>query len=313
MLVNLIRAHDLIINNTFFQKQNQHKIAYRRIGTNVGPPWTPERYEEIDHCITRNSWKNFIIDVQTTPHTNVNTDHYTLMVKVRQKLKAKEQITPELNFKNIDIGPEIDKDGKPNQYIVNFNEKIKEILGNTQHTPDIGDIAKALKQAATETLNMKPSKGKRPDCDPEMATLINNRLHAVIAQDEEQIKEITKAIKKMAAQKRAQKQLAEFQDLNWEPVKRMRKGYIPKHTKIRNRRGEIVNDRIRAETFADYYENEHWAINNNDYQVKRDLLHETHEDINTQPIDLEELNIAIKLLKRKKAPGPDNTTGELYV
>ena len=57
----------------------------------LGPPWTPDRYEEIEHCIVRHSWKNTIIDIQTEPKTSVNTDHFTMIATIRRKLKANEQ------------------------------------------------------------------------------------------------------------------------------------------------------------------------------------------------------------------------------
>ena len=57
MLTNLIRTHDLIIKNTSFDKPSTHKATYRKIGMQIGPPWTPDMHEEIDHCIVSNYWK----------------------------------------------------------------------------------------------------------------------------------------------------------------------------------------------------------------------------------------------------------------
>ena len=53
MLANLIRTHDLIIKSTFFDKPSTYKATYTIIGMHIGPPWTPDRYEEIDNCIMR--------------------------------------------------------------------------------------------------------------------------------------------------------------------------------------------------------------------------------------------------------------------
>ena len=39
-----------------------------------------------------------------------------------------------------------------------------------------------------------------------------------------------------------------------------KKGYAPKHTKLKDMQGRQVHDRLRANTFADYYEQKHWAI-----------------------------------------------------
>ena len=93
-------------------------------------------------------------------------------------------------------------------------------------------------------------------------------------------------------------------------------GFIPTHTRITNQRGEIVNDRLRADTFAKYYEEVHWARNNNDndpeQEVKQEPIYPTCNDINADQISSEELDLAIKQLKRNKAPGPDGTTSEVY-
>ena len=172
------------------------------------------------------------------------------------------------------------------------------------------------KKAAIETLNIKPSRGKRQECDPEMATLIEKRLQAVSQHKEEETKLITEAIKKMAAQKRRKAQLDEFYAGNRTSVKRARMGFAPGHTKLRNQRGEIVNDRLRADTFAKYYEEVHWAPSNTqhdpDLDVKQEPIYPTRNDINTDEITTEELDLAIKQFKRNNAPGPDGTTAELY-
>ena len=93
-------------------------------------------------------------------------------------------------------------------------------------------------------------------------------------------------------------------------------GFIPGHTKLRNQRGKIVNDRLRADTFAEYYEEVHWAPNDTqndpEHGVKHEPIYTTCNDINTDQITVEELDQAIKQLKRNKAPGPDGTTAELY-
>ena len=95
-----------------------------------------------------------------------------------------------------------------------------------------------------------------------MAVLIEQRQHAINNYNEDEAKQITKDIKKMAAHKRTKTQMNEFYEGNWTSVKRARIGFIPTHTRITNQRGEIVNDRLRAETFAKYYEEVHWAKNN---------------------------------------------------
>ena len=82
-----------------------------------------------------------------------------------------------------------------------------------------------------------------------------------VTHKEDETKLITKAIKQLAAQKRTKAQLDELYAGNWTSVKSARMGFVPGHTELRNQRGEIVNDRLRADTFAKYYEEVHWAPN----------------------------------------------------
>ena len=93
-------------------------------------------------------------------------------------------------------------------------------------------------------------------------------------------------------------------------------GFVPGHTKSRNQRGEIVNDCLRADTFAKYYKEVHWAPdhtqNDPDLESKQEPIHSTCTYTDTGETTTEELDLAIKQLKRNKAPGPDGTAAELY-
>ena len=211
MLTNIIRTQDLVIKNTFFEKPPKNKATYRKVGMQLGPPWTPDRYEEIDHCIIRNPWKNTIINIQTEPTTNVSTDRFTMIATIRQKLKAIDKKDLDINLKNLDIGPETDSQGNVNPNIIRYNEKVLDILTNEENK-DVGTVTEAIKHAAIEIFNIKPSKGKRQDCDPEMAVLIEQRQQAINRNNEEDVKQITKDIKKTAAHKRTKTQLKRSQN-----------------------------------------------------------------------------------------------------
>ena len=69
---------------------------------------------------------------------------------------------------------------------------------------------------------------------------------------------------------------------------------------------------MRAETFADYYQHEHWAEDREDRPDVTDTpIHPVDEEVNTGEIDMQELEEAIRKLKSNKAPGPDGVPPEL--
>ena len=68
----------------------------------------------------------------------------------------------------------------------------------------------------------------------------------------------------MARKIKLDKLSAGLKDNMWDPVKIQKKGYTPRHTKLKNRQGQEVYDRMRAETLADYHGHEHWAEDRED-------------------------------------------------
>ena len=130
--------------------------------------------------------------------------------------------------------------------------------------------------------------------------------------DNEEVKRLTKELKKKARKIKLEKNLSELKDNNWDPVKMHKKGYTPKHTKLKDLDGNQVHDRLRAETFAEYYEKQHWAETN---EIRPDIeqnnIFAINNEINTGEITLTELSEAIKRLKNNKAPGPDDVPAEL--
>ena len=109
----------------------------------MGPPWTPDRYEEIDHCRIRNSWKNTIVNIQSEPTTNVSTDRFTMIATTRQKLKANEKKYLEINRKNLEIGPETDPQGNTNLNITRYSEKVFDILTRSENN-GVGNVTEAI-------------------------------------------------------------------------------------------------------------------------------------------------------------------------
>ena len=100
---------------------------------------------------------------------------------------------------------------------------------------------RTLATAAEEKLTLRPPRIKKKDCHPELERLVACRKIAVEQDDEEEVKRITKRLKQRARQIKSEEQINKFKEMEWDPVKYFKKGYISKFTNLKNERGELVN------------------------------------------------------------------------
>ena len=193
-----------------------------------------------------------------------------MTVKIRQALKAKDDLKTDPSLKHVSI-PE----GNEEDVLRSFNCSISEQLMKTnvekQKETTMADLCDAMDKAARNTLQLKEPLGKRASRHPELLPFIEARLQATRATrnyDYEGVKSITKELKQKARQIITKQQVDTFKDNDWDPVKYAKNGYnitkyartqIPKHTKMTNIRGELVPDNLRAETQAEYVEQAQWT------------------------------------------------------
>jgi len=173
-----------------------------------------------------------------------------------------------------------------------------------------------MEQAARNNLQLKPPRVRRKDCHPEIKTLIDQRLLALQENDYDSVKDISNLIRKTARRIRVNQQITSLKDYAWEPVKYLKKNFVPRHTKLRDRLGNLVPDNESRETQADYFEKVQWKPNETEeYEhivIDTQPIFEEADSMNTGYITMEELNFAISRLKNNKAPGPDGLPSELF-
>ena len=72
-----------------------------------------------------------------------------------------------------------------------------------------------------------------------------------------------------------------------------KKGYTPKHTKLKDDRGRQVHDRLRATTFADYHERKHWATDQDEREdSSEEMILPINMEVVTGEISMKELDDA---------------------
>ena len=74
-----------------------------------------------------------------------------------------------------------------------------------------------------------------------------------------------------------------------------KKEYTSKHTKLKDEQGRQVHDRLRAKTFADYYEHKHWAIDQDEREyISEEPILLVNMEVGTGEISMKELDEAVR-------------------
>ena len=96
--------------------------------------------------------------------------------------------------------------------------------------------------------------------------------------------------------------------------------YTPNHTNLIDEQGKAVNDRMRPDTFAYYFEKVQWAPNEDldlEPEVDQQLfeperpIYDTEAEVKQDSFTRNELDVAIGNMKNNKAPGPNRVISEL--
>ena len=94
----------------------------------------------------------------------------------------------------------------------------------------------------------------------------------------------------------------------WKPIKQLRKGYAPRHVRLKWK-GKTQPIHRRAEVLAEQLAEVQWS--NTTTQSQKDFLNEKQDinppspDMPTTPFTYQEFKHALAQLKKGKAPGPD--------
>ena len=218
-LVNHVRATDMKVANTYYQKPDKLKGTYqRKDNVNGGPPWNTDRYCELDHCMVKKQWMNSITNIQADPYTNINTDRKVFEIKIRQKLKARTQPNREPTLKG--IMPE--KDGKTREEAIEEYSKFRELVEEEWETEgmEVGQLYKLTEIAARHAFNKPRTRGKRQDCDARLRRIIDDRKTATMRHDDTSVKRPTRELRRLGRKTKLEKLLSELRDNKWDLVRK---------------------------------------------------------------------------------------------
>ena len=215
--------------NTYFEKPSEKKATYRHMwAAGTQGPWNTDRYSELDLCLVFGRWATSINNVESDSLTNVNADHLALRIKMKQKLKALTEAENGKEFRGAMSEGE--------QQTMEYNEIIRESIREGK-TEDMESFMRTLARAAEEQLTLKPPRVKKRDCHPELEKLVACRKIALEQYGEEEVKRITRLLKRRARKIRTEEQINKFKAWVWDPIKYFKQGYVAKLTDLKNEKG----------------------------------------------------------------------------
>ena len=136
MLTNLCWNHDLFFCNTQFDKANEELITYREPATIHGPPWTSNRYHQIDFIINNQRWKNTCTNCWTDTNTDLDSDHYPVIATFKTTL-AKPKKTDHIT--NTYWNP-------TQEQIEQYNSTLNKLLNENEENNDIKEFQDKCKK-----------------------------------------------------------------------------------------------------------------------------------------------------------------------
>ena len=307
LFIDFCIQNGLCVTNTLFDKTPQHQLTFREAGVPHAPPWTPDKFAQIDFLLLKNRWTNSVLDV--TSHTDwfIDSDHYLVVAKLRVKFKhTQSRVSHSMRF----------RPPYPNQAL-GYNRQIMYSMSQ-QADPLMTDFLKAMADASKANLTPVSMTQRKRYLSDHTWSLIEERQQAHAFHDGEKVKDLTVQIKKNAKKDKQRFLLNNLMESNdprkqWTAIKNLKKPRSPNFTKLKDKDGNRVGPSRRAEAIAEYLHEVQWkepALPPR--KAFRPNIVQDQLDFNTGPIDSRELDTAIRNAKANKTPGPDNISAELF-
>ena len=133
---------------------------------------------------------------------------------------------------------------------------------------------------------------------------------------------LTKKIKKSIKKDKKNNLLDSINKGEWAEIKYVRKGFMPKFVRLTDSDGHVLESAKRPDALADFFEDKIWGglyseaekehINPNDRFFGKDVIYPEPAVIRTDPYDMTELKRVLRKMKKKKTPGPDLVSMDMF-
>ena len=283
-------------------------------------PGDVRRYQ-LDYILVRQRYRNSVKNCHACPGADVNSDHNLVRMKVQLRFK-KIQVArrePKLNLEKLKVEHQT------------FNEKVKEKLANSQDIITVNDrwicIRSAILSSAKETLGVTNRKRpKKPWVTLEMLEAMDERRkwkNVNTIQGQRKYKTLNNKLRKITDKARDEwwrqqcQEMEELErsgkhDLLYKKVRELTGDHrTAQNNTIKNKNGDLLTEPAQVQSRWKEYIEELYAKDKKPVELPlEDLTSVDYDNLGPDLLD-EEIEIAIRELKSKKAAGIDGVTAEL--
>lgn len=314
-LVDFCKYHDYVLSSTFFMKHPRKQCTFKFSTTNgFGPPWTPERFAQLDHIVCPRRWRNSILNVESRTDIAFDSDHAILTANLRIKLGTE----PQISKRKIERYRTPDDSQKGS-----FNNSIRSMFRYAASQGSVhknnSNFSNAIKHAARNALTKIPPEQKHTYISAEAWNAIQSRQQARTQGNIALEQQLNDQIKRLVKRDKKRWKLDLFEDLStakgkWKGIKIEKSTFKPCFYKMQDIHGQPVPLEKKADALAEYLDTKHWAPIDRQPPPKDCLGHviDTPPPIEIGSITAEEVSEAIRASTPNKAPGPDGVVIELY-
>jgi len=317
-LLEFASTNDLLITNTRFQQKDSRKWTW------MAPDG--KHTNMIDLVLVDRRWKTAVKVCRTFQGADVSSDHSLVMCKLKLRLKrtkgqerheprrdisALRDVMVQLAFKNKVEQGLADVQGQPaelNDRVQRLNEilqqAVREVLP-TSCKPNKPWITEHTLQLAKKKREMKQRRLESADREKEYRQHCNMVRTAARSDKEKWLQEKCQDIEKLAGDNRSREA--------YKLIKQINRSWKPKQSAIKDKNGKMLQEKEEVKKrWTEYCSGLYTNSGNSDTVIAElDQISPPPNDDEMHDILHEEVEAAVKRLKKNKSPGIDDITGEM--
>lgn len=334
LLMDLATENELTVSNSWFPKPAHKQVTFKSPGPhgkfahpldNHGNPTIVantthiQEFAQLDLCLVPRNWKSTVVNIESRRDVLAKgADHFPVFITLAINLAASHpcKSTPKPNLTG--LGPR----GSQATRLTAKDAWLRTLqtgLDNIQATPDpaehVDQTWKAWHRASHQALAALGSVDKPPrqaKTSQRTLTLIEERNNAERHGPPTEYERLRRAVTRSVRKDNRVHLKRCLEGGDWDSIMKHRKGFTPQPTRLKDAAGEVVASNQWAETLATYYATHQWQAPSQGPRRYRAPIFPVSNDIPTGDFTMAELLKALKLLKSRKATGPDDIPNELW-